>query len=154
MYIETISSLPVEQRGEKTMSGTYDVSGCAPARDVLTRLGDKWSMLIVILLGNGSLRFNELKRQTDGISQRILSLTLKSLERDGIVSRHVTATIPPSVDYALTPLGYSLWSVVKSVGQWASENHQLIEAARIKFDNPDPENKRAALGSMARIIRF
>jgi DNA-binding HxlR family transcriptional regulator len=111
-------------------------------------------MLIVILLGDGALRFNELKRQTDGITQRMLSLTLKSLERDGIVSRHVTATVPPSVEYALTPLGYSLWSMVKSLGQWAIENHPLIEIARIKFDKPDAEAKSDQSGLTGRVIRF
>ena len=117
-----------------TADKAHDVSGCAPARDVLARIGDKWSMLLVILLGDGPLRFNDLKRQTGGITQRMLSRALKSLERDGLVSRHVTPTVPPRVDYALTPLGLSLWSVVKALGQWAGENHALIETARSGYD--------------------
>jgi DNA-binding HxlR family transcriptional regulator len=137
---------PVQLRSEKDAVVVHDVSGCAPARDVLSRMGDKWSMLIVILLGDGPLGFNELKRRTDGISQRILSLTLKSLERDGFISRHVTANVPPSVDYALTPLGHSLWSVVKSLGQWANKNHPLIKTARHKFDE---RHKESDLGQTA-----
>ncbi len=112
----------------------HEVSGCAPARDILARIGDKWSMLIVILLGDGPLRFNDLKRQTDGITQRMLSRALKSLERDGLVSRHVTPSVPPRVDYALPPLGVSLWSVIKSLGKWAGENHSKIAISRSNYD--------------------
>jgi DNA-binding HxlR family transcriptional regulator len=115
-------------------AGRHDVSGCTPARDVLALIGDKWSMLIVILLGDGELRFNELKRQTGGITQRMLSLTLKNLERDGLISRHVTHTVPPRVDYTLTSLGFSLWSLVKSLGHWAGENHARILSSRLEFD--------------------
>jgi DNA-binding HxlR family transcriptional regulator len=154
MSNQSLSKLSHQTTNAIQRSTTHDVSGCAPARDVLTRLGDKWSMLIVILLGDGPLRFNELKRHSVGISQRILSLTLKSLERDGIISRHVEVTVPISVDYKLTPLGHSLWSVVKSVGQWAGENFLTIEAARANFDRhatrPSPEKS----DNGARVIRF
>jgi DNA-binding HxlR family transcriptional regulator len=131
------ASILIEQGPQKARTKSvpsHDVSGCTPARDVLALIGDKWSMLIVILLGDGSLRFNELKRQTGGITQRMLSLTLRNLERDGFVSRHVTPVVPPQVDYTLTPLGFSLWSLVKSLGEWASKNHPLIQMARSEFD--------------------
>jgi DNA-binding HxlR family transcriptional regulator len=134
MQPETISIQHGRRKPGKTGAGSHDVSGCAPAREVLARIGDKWTMLIVVLLGGGSLRFNELKRRTGGITQRMLSLTLKNLERDGLVSRHVTPTAPPQVDYTLTPLGCSLWSLVKSLGQWAGENHARIQSARSEFD--------------------
>jgi DNA-binding HxlR family transcriptional regulator len=154
MYIEAAYSPPSQRSTKKAGAVTHDISGCAPARDVLTRLGDKWSMLIVILLGDGALRFNELKRQTDGITQRMLSLTLKSLERDGIVLRSAAATLPPNVSYTLTPLGFSLWSVVKSVGQWASENHARIEIARTKFDTPTAHATPEHSSHVARLVRF
>jgi DNA-binding HxlR family transcriptional regulator len=135
MQPESSSIQHGRQKPRQTAAGSHDVSGCAPARDVLALIGDKWPMLIVILLGGGSLRFNELKRQTGGITQRMLSLTLKKLERDGLVSRHVTPAVPPQVDYTLTPLGCSLWSLVKSLGQWAGENHARIQRARSEFDS-------------------
>jgi DNA-binding HxlR family transcriptional regulator len=113
---------------------THEVEGCAPARDVMSRVGDRWSMLVVILLGDGSLRFNELMRAIGDVSQRMLSLTLKKLERDGLVSRSETPTAPPRVDYALTALGFSLRMPVKALGQWAIGNHAAIEQARSAFD--------------------
>jgi DNA-binding HxlR family transcriptional regulator len=154
MHIAIETKLSIERKIEKSSPDTHDVSGCDQAREVLSRLGEKWSMLIVILLGEGPLRFNELKRQTDGISQRILSLTLKSLERDGIISRHVIATVPISVDYELTPSGHSLWSVVKTVGQWAGENYLSIEAARADFDQHATKPRPEESDHGTRVIRF
>ena len=112
----------------------HRTADCAPARDVLSRVGDSWSMLIIILLGDGPQRFNELRRTIDGISQRMLSLTLKNLERDGFVLRTVTPTVPPRVDYSLTELGFSVWHPVKQLGQWAISHHSEIEASRQSFD--------------------
>ena len=107
---------------------------CRAVSHVLARVGDKWSVLIVRLLGDGSQRFNEIKRMVGGISQRMLSLTLRSLERDGLVTRTVTPTVPPRVDYALTDLGRSLWTPVEALAGWAHLHHGEIEAAQGRFD--------------------
>ena len=107
---------------------------CRAASLVLARIGDKWSVLIVRLLGDGSRRFNEIKRGVGGISQRMLSLTLRGLERDGLVTRTVTPTVPPRVDYALTALGRSLWEPVSALGAWAQANGAAMEAARQRYD--------------------
>lgn len=107
---------------------------CSGVGEVLARVGDKWSVLIVMMLAGGPRRFSELKRMVDGISQRMLTLTLRGLERDGLVSRKVTPTIPPRVDYALTDLGRSLQRPVVALGQWADENRLAIDAARARYD--------------------
>jgi DNA-binding HxlR family transcriptional regulator len=91
-------------------------------------------MLIVMMLANGPMRFSELKRAIDGISQRMLTLSLRGLERDGLVSRTVTPTIPPRVDYELTELGNSLREPVKALGDWAIEHIACIRAAQERFD--------------------
>lgn len=108
--------------------------GCRAVAPVLARIGDKWSVLVVMLLSRQSCRFNELKRRIDGISQRMLTLTLRGLERDGLVLRTVTPSVPPRVDYALTELGRSLCGPVVALGQWASAHVEEIEAARTAFD--------------------
>ncbi len=102
--------------------------------DVLARVGDKWSVLVVTRLGNGPMRFNALRRAIGGISQRMLTLTLRGLERDGLVTRTVFPTIPPRVDYALTPLGRDLLKPVSALGEWALRNQPKIARAREKFD--------------------
>ena len=107
---------------------------CRQVNQVLSRVGDKWSMLVIMLLDEGPLRFNEIKRRVGGVSQRMLSLTLKGLERDGLVTRTVFPTIPPRVDYELTPLGRSLRAPVMALGQWAQGHLDEIEAARLRFD--------------------
>src|ERR1700733_5107669 len=94
----------------------HENSDCRGVASILARVGDKWSVLIVMLLGAGPRRFNEIKRMVGGISQRMLTLTLKGLERDGMVTRTVTPTIPPRVDYALTDLGRSLLEPVGALG--------------------------------------
>ena len=107
---------------------------CQRINEVLTRVGDRWSVLVVISLSQyGTLRFNELKRHL-GISQRMLSLTLKELERDGLVSRTYHAVIPPKVEYALTELGQSFCGPVKELGMWALGNLATIDAARATYD--------------------
>jgi DNA-binding HxlR family transcriptional regulator len=108
--------------------------GCRPVAEILARVGDKWSVLIVRLLGEGPRRFNELRRRVGGISQRMLTLTLRSLERDGLVTRTAFATIPPRVDYALTPLGRSLLVPVRALALWAQANQPKLEQARRRFD--------------------
>ena len=111
---------------------------CRAVSGVLARIGDKWSVLIVGLLGDGPKRFNEIKRTVGGISQRMLTLTLRGLERDGLVTRTVFPTVPPRVDYELTALGRSLWRPVEELGAWARANQVEIEAARRRFDaRPD-----------------
>lgn len=113
-----------------------DVShdSCLAAREVLNRVGDKWSVFVVGVLGDGPKRFGELRRTIDGISQRMLTLTLRGLERDGLVTRTVFPTIPPRVEYALTPLGQTLRAPVQALAEWAQAHRQEIQAARDRFD--------------------
>jgi DNA-binding HxlR family transcriptional regulator len=107
---------------------------CRAVSSVLARVGDKWSVLIIVLLGDGPRRFNEIKRMVGGISQRMLTLTLRGLERDGLVTRTLYPTIPPRVDYELTSLGRSLWQAVEPLGSWARGHVKEITRARDKFD--------------------
>ena len=107
---------------------------CRAVSAVLVRVGDKWSVLVVALLGDGPRRFNEIKRLVGGISQRMLTLTLRGLERDGLVTRTVTASTPPRVDYALTEMGRSLWQPVRLLSDWARVHRADIEAAQQDFD--------------------
>lgn len=107
---------------------------CHMVNDVLARIGDKWSMLIVMSLGEKTFRFNELKRRTNRISQRMLTLTLRGLERDGLVDRDFKSTIPPTVSYQLTELGQSLREAVSVLGQWAIEHHSTVKQARTRYD--------------------
>ena len=109
-------------------------SDCRGVASVLARVGDKWSVLVIMLLGSGPRRFNELKRMIGGISQRMLTLTLRGLERDGLVTRTIFPTIPPRVDYELTDLGRGLSTPVKALGAWAHEHQPEIESARTRFD--------------------
>jgi DNA-binding HxlR family transcriptional regulator len=113
---------------------THLPGDCRAISDVLARVGDKWSVLVVSRLGSGSMRFNELRRSIGGISQRMLTLTLRGLERDGLVTRTVFPTVPPRVDYALTPLGRDLLEPVSALGEWATRNQAKIARAREKFD--------------------
>lgn len=110
------------------------VTGCRHVRETLTRIGDKWSVLIIMTLGRGPLRFNELRRAIDGISQRMLTLTLRGLERDGFVTRTVHPTVPPQVDYELTDLGRSLQGPVHALGEWAFTHQPRVEEARRRYD--------------------
>jgi DNA-binding HxlR family transcriptional regulator len=118
---------------------------CLAAREVLNRVGDKWSVLIVGILGDGPRRFSELRRAIEGISQRMLTLTLRGLERDGLVTRTVYATIPPRVDYALTPLGRTLLVPVKALADWAHDNRADIQRARDWFDRKALRKRKAAV---------
>ena len=112
----------------------HPVAECLAVREVLSRVGDKWSILIVDLLAEAPLRFSELRRSIEGISQRMLTLTLRGLERDGVVTRTVFPTIPPSVEYALTPLGRTLLLSVCGLATWARKNREKIQASRERFD--------------------
>jgi DNA-binding HxlR family transcriptional regulator len=107
---------------------------CRAISAVLSRIGDKWTVLVVETLGGGPKRFNELRRALGSISQRMLTLTLRALERDGLVSRTVTPSVPPRVDYELTKLGHSLLTPVNSLADWARANTAAMDRARAKFD--------------------
>jgi len=117
-----------------TKAHAGDHQRCLAVREVLKLVGDKWSVLIVGLLGKGSLRFSELKRRIDGISQRMLTLTLRGLERDGLLTRTVTPSIPPRVDYELTTLGLTLLDPVRALAKWSEQHRESIQAARDRFD--------------------
>jgi DNA-binding HxlR family transcriptional regulator len=107
---------------------------CRAISDVLARVGDKWSVLVVSQLGKGPKRFNELKREVGSISQRMLTLTVRALERDGLITRTVYPTIPPRVEYALTPLGRDLLQPISALAGWAIRNQPKIEKARASYD--------------------
>jgi len=131
--------MKTEQEGTFSEPGHNPVpelhaENCPAVAEVLSRVGDKWSVLIIAQLGHGPRRFNEIKRMIDGISQRMLTLTLRGLERDGLVTRSVTPSIPPRVDYALTDLGRDLLNPVQALGEWAVKHRTCIQAARARFD--------------------
>lgn len=107
---------------------------CRGINEVLQRIGDKWSTRIVSALSDGSMRFSELRREIPSISQRMLTLSLRGLERDGLVKRTVTPTIPPRVDYELTELGHSLQGPVCALAKWALDNIADIHKAQARFD--------------------
>src|SRR6202140_4830650 len=107
---------------------------CRTIGSILARVGDKWTVLIVVLLADGPKRFNEIKRMVGGISQRMLTFTLRGLERDGLVTRTVYPTIPPRVDYELTELGRTLIEPLAALGAWAMKNRPIVEKARRNFD--------------------
>lgn len=121
-----------------------DHSQCRRVAPILAKVGDKWSILIVMTLAGGTRRFSELKRAIDGISQRMLTLTLRGLERDGLVRREVFPTIPPRVDYALTDLGRSLCVPVMALGTWVQDNLDEIDGARAAFDQAEQAVREAS----------
>lgn len=143
------------QERTKTSPGHSRVSDieshdCRAVSAILQRIGDKWSVLIISRLGEGPRRFNEIKRIIGGISQRMLTLTLRNLERDGLVSRTVTPSVPPRVDYALTELGRDLLAPISALSQWALEHTSCIEASRARFDAAEtaetPQQQRVSAG--------
>jgi DNA-binding HxlR family transcriptional regulator len=124
-----------QQEGTRGIPGNlHEPEDCRAVSEVLSRVGDKWTVLVVSTLGDGPKRFNELRRALGSISQRMLTLTLRGLERDGLVTRTVTPSIPPRVDYELTRLGRSLLEPVSELGLWARKNRPAIQDARRKFD--------------------
>ena len=112
-------------------------SGC-PLRDVLDRVGDKWSVLVVVLLKDGKLRFSALRRSVEGISQRMLTHTLRQLERDGLIERTVYPSVPVRVEYELTPLGRTLIEPLSALAQWAESHREVILSARAAYDRAAP----------------
>jgi DNA-binding HxlR family transcriptional regulator len=123
------------QEGTSMKPGNIRLPGdCDTVSGILSRVGDKWTVLVVYVLGSGPRRFNQLRREIGGISQRMLTLTLRGLERDGMVTRTVTASIPPRVDYELTDLGRSLLEPVAALGEWAMKHRPRIERSRARYD--------------------
>ena len=124
----------------------YQPGACQAVSSILSRVGDKWTVLVVMMLADGPRRFNELKRMIGGVSQRMLTLTLRGLERDGLVTRTLFPTIPPRVDYELTPLGHSLRLPIQALGDWAFAHLEVIDEARTAFDARQ-EGSRPATGA-------
>lgn len=134
---------------EGTSVGAFRESGACPlTRELMARVGDKWSMLVVVLLGDGPQRFNELKRIVGGVSQRMLTVTLRGLERDGLVKRTVLPAVPPRVEYSLTPLGRTLLKPLRELATWVGANRAAIEQARAAFDKADA-TRQSPLGRSA-----
>ena len=132
---------------------THSPADCRAISDILARIGDKWSVLVVTRLGDKPMRFNELRRSIGGISQRMLTLTLRGLERDGLLTRTVFPTIPPRVDYALTQLGRDLLNPVSALGEWATRNQVKIARARERFDGETRKASSARSGLVEATLR-
>ena len=124
-------------------TGTETDPACE-LRNILDRIADKWSLLVIFVLADGTRRFSELRREIDGISQRMLTLTLRQLEREGLVTRTVFPVVPPRVDYQLTPLGSTLLDTIQSLVAWAGEHGHEIAAARAAYDARVAAEERAA----------
>jgi DNA-binding HxlR family transcriptional regulator len=140
-----VDSGQVDPVCEPSEAAGDEPAGCGPAnlagqptpcraREVLQRVGDKWSMLVIDLLGQGTKRFSELNRSVDGITARMLTVTLRGLERDGIVTRTIHPVIPPRVDYALTPMGLTLLDAIGALVSWADSHLPEIGAAQAAYD--------------------
>lgn len=119
-------------------------STCTAMSDILNRIGDKWSVMVVGRLRQGPVRFNTIKRDIGGISQRMLTLTLRNLERDGLVTRTVYPEIPPRVEYELTELGQSLQPAIGALWDWASTHHRDVVSARASYDADAVQPRQAA----------
>lgn len=121
----------------------HEMSECRAVSDTLQRIGDKWSVLVIVLLGDGPQRFTELRRGIGNISQKMLTTTVRGLERDGYVTRTVTPSIPPRVDYELTDLGRELLEPIRGIETFARDNQARIAAARERFDSRSGTSGRA-----------
>jgi DNA-binding HxlR family transcriptional regulator len=119
---------------------SHDPADCRALSEILARIGDKWTILVVGALGAGPMRFNEIKRMVSGISQRMLTLTLRGLVRDGLATRTQYEAIPPRVEYALTPRGQSLLTPIDALAGWARHHRVEIEVSRAQFDHQNAEN--------------
>ncbi len=136
------------EEGTRSEPGHSDVTAClspepenpCPVRSILDRVGDKWGAQIISHLASGTTRFNELKRQIEGISQRMLTETLRKLERDGLLTRTVYPSIPPKVEYSLTPLGETLVPIIRELVGWAKANSAVIKASREQYDAEQTTN--------------
>ena len=116
------------------MKAANAYSADCPTRQILDRVGDKWAVLILLLLRDQPVRFNQLRRTIEGISQKMLSQVLKSLERDGLIRRRAIATVPVTVEYSITPLGLTLASAVDPLRDWAEHNLREVMAAQRRYD--------------------
>jgi DNA-binding HxlR family transcriptional regulator len=125
----------------------WDTREDCEVRQILDRIGDKWSLLAIALLEGRTLRFTELLRQIDGVSQRMLTVTLRQLERDGLVRRTVHPVVPPRVEYALTPLGSTLHQTIQALVTWTEQHQSEIAAARAAYDARDGAPERLTAGS-------
>ncbi|WP_235889894.1 winged helix-turn-helix transcriptional regulator [Brucella haematophila] len=142
------------QEGTEMILGYTDLpdpsaARCRSAHEMIERMSDKWSLHVIGTLRKGPCRFNEIRRAIDGVSQRMLTLTLRGLERDGLITRTVFPSVPPRVDYELTKLGFSLLDIVAAVIGWADKNQSAIAEARQRYDKanvtdlaPRPINSR------------
>jgi DNA-binding HxlR family transcriptional regulator len=126
-------AVPIDAGGRSDAGARSEPITCR-AREVLQRVGDKWSVLAIDLLGQGTMRFSELHRAIDGITARMLTVTLRGLERDGILTRTIHPVIPPRVEYALTPMGRTLLDTIGQLVTWADSHLPEIEAARVAYD--------------------
>ncbi|MGV8833689.1 MAG: winged helix-turn-helix transcriptional regulator [Devosia sp.] len=127
--------MSLQDSQSQSLQDTSKSANCTAMSDVLNRIGDKWSVMVVGILGqNGTLRFNELKRMINGVSQRMLTLTLRNLERDGLVTRTIYPEVPPRVEYQLTELGKTLQKPITALWDWSSANHGSIMDARSIYD--------------------
>lgn len=138
----------VSVRHTEVTAGSADLEPCGQPdhpdcgiRDVLDRVGDKWSVLVIVELANGPRRFRQLQRAIDGISQRMLTLTVRRLERDGLLVRTVYPTVPAQVDYRLSETGASLTHLVKALADWSLEHRARIAQARQSYDSDHPDNE-------------
>src|SRR6266699_6792849 len=134
------SKSPRHTRG----TDTDDPEPECEVRTILDRIADKWSLLVICVLADGTKRFSVLRREIDGISQRMLTLTLRQLEREGLVTRTVFPVVPPRVDYELTPLGSTLLDTIQSLVAWAGEHGNQIAAARAAYDARVAAEEQAA----------
>lgn len=130
----TNSEVPLVLSADFGIPVTAEEHQECPVTDVLRRVGDKWSVLVVVVLGRGSRRFNELHRSIEDISQRMLTRTLRGLERDGLVVRTVYATVPATVEYALTDLGRTLLDPLSALTDWAISHRREMDEARARHD--------------------
>lgn len=133
---------------EATRTEPHNFAECQramlPVHEVLAQISGKWTILVVRVLSDGPKRFSELKRQIDGVSQKMLTATLRDLEKDGFVSRKVTPSIPPRVDYALTEMGLELQEPLKVIGNWAHANRHRVEEARERFAEREAKERELA----------
>lgn len=143
MEKKALSSHQVTSKKPGSFGNAYRAD--CPTRLVLDRIGDKWAVLIVILLSHGTARFNELRREIEGISQKMLSQTLKSLERDGLVSREAFPTVPVTVEYSITPLGQTLAGLVDQVRLWANAHMRDVQAAQRDYDERQVNDHRGVM---------
>ena len=150
----TVTDQPGGSNGDTDAKGEVDIRKCSSVtpedhckvREILDRVADKWSLLVISLLEERTLRFTELRQQIDGISQRMLTVTLRHLERDGLVCRTVYAEVPPRVEYCLSPLGHTLLGTIQALVAWTEEHQAEIALARAEFDAAR-EGREAEAGS-------